>query len=965
MSDRLALIIANNEYDDPKLARLATPRHDAEALAEVLRDPAIGGFDVTLLANTTLRVVLQEIAHLYRRRKRDDLLLLYYSGHGIRDNYGDLYLAVKDTETDIVSATSINAAFMRDQLDRSRSLRKVVILDSCHSGLFARGGKALLGSQAGAGEAFAGSGYGRVILTASNAVEFAWEGDRLVGEAETSVFTHFLVEGLQTGAADLDGDGQISLDELYDYVYEQVVTSGFSKQTPQKWAQKIQGRIIIAQNPHPVVTLAELPAELQQALQSAVAWMREGAVSELERLLQGSDKGLAHAAHEALTRLADDDSRRVSAAAAQALGASPLAVPTEPSPTPSRSFVVEKAEPELELHPSLALELSVKPQAVDAGGESRWTVTLRNDGDDDLRYVTMTRGQTLLDEPFDLAVGEGRLFTFTTTYETKGNKTEQVAVTGIASNGESVRYEASANVQVHPPLVEVEIRQFFAAAGFELKPLDDPLAFLCHPASPTWERQFSAPIYARLFYGELLNREAVAALHRAAQAVPEDVAGLFAIVDSTPTDSGLIEIGALRADDVQVIPIDDAIIQRGREERREHQTLKAHLRRYLGRRRDLYNVRDPVADRLSFFGREVLAGELLSALEEGQPLALFGLRKIGKSSLLQFLRDRASFPVAYVDLQAGAELTGLYARILKSWQRSLRVKVEGIEWRPPASSSEPSAAFTAAVHDLMAQLEEIRHSARLGLFVDEVEVIVPRELEGTGSPDPNALACYLAFARTLRGLAQETDQFVLLVVGVDPWLNRINRWAGQQNPFYQFFREEYLGPLSGENCIQMVRSIGRQMGLDYSEEAVTFVAEVSGGHPFLARQLCSAAFQALGENVAREITLAQLQAAASRFVRKPDTAALLDEGGLWGEVTDSELWPPPQILENQALLISLAETEPQPEPALLAAGQNRTARERSLLELEHRAVLGRLEEMLRIQFGLFRNWIRRYKLEER
>ena len=108
-------------------------------------------------------------------------------------------------------------------------------------------------------------------------------------------------------------------------------------------------------------------------------------------------------------------------------------------------------KPELELHPSLALQLSVKPRTMDADGEATWTVTLRNDGDDDLRQVTVRRGRTLLDEPFDLAAGKGRRFTFTTTYETEGKKTEKVTVTGIASNGERVRDEVSVSVQVRPP----------------------------------------------------------------------------------------------------------------------------------------------------------------------------------------------------------------------------------------------------------------------------------------------------------------------------------------------------------------------------------------------------------------------------------------------------------------------------------------------------------------------------------
>src|SRR5687767_7656163 len=44
---RSALIIASREYQDPGLGQLRSPAHDAEALARVLGNPRIGGFDVT------------------------------------------------------------------------------------------------------------------------------------------------------------------------------------------------------------------------------------------------------------------------------------------------------------------------------------------------------------------------------------------------------------------------------------------------------------------------------------------------------------------------------------------------------------------------------------------------------------------------------------------------------------------------------------------------------------------------------------------------------------------------------------------------------------------------------------------------------------------------------------------------------------------------------------------------------
>jgi WD40 repeat protein len=114
--------------------------------------------------------------------------------------------------------------------------------------------------------------------------------------------------------------------------------------------------------------------------------------------------------------------------------------------------VLESLEPEPppELHPSFMSVLVVEPQIINAGDEAKLTFRLQNSGDDNLHHVTVRRGRTLLDEPFDMTIGQERHFTFTTTHKTEGKKTVKVTATGIASNGESVRSEASAIVQVRP-----------------------------------------------------------------------------------------------------------------------------------------------------------------------------------------------------------------------------------------------------------------------------------------------------------------------------------------------------------------------------------------------------------------------------------------------------------------------------------------------------------------------------------
>jgi outer membrane protein assembly factor BamD (BamD/ComL family) len=246
MAQRLALIIGNSVYLDSTLSRLLTPDADVGALGELLLDPERGGFDdVKVMVNMSSHLIRRAIASFFAKKTRQDLLLLYFSGHGVLDDQGQLFLAVRDTDSQLLSGTAIPASYITTEMNNSHSQRQVLVLDCCHSGAFARGTKSKIGSSVGTGTVFEGTGYGRVVLTASDATQFAWEGEHVIGQADTSLFTHYLVEGIQSGKADLDADGKITVDELYDYSYEKVVRQT-PRQTPGKWSYKEQGEIVLA-----------------------------------------------------------------------------------------------------------------------------------------------------------------------------------------------------------------------------------------------------------------------------------------------------------------------------------------------------------------------------------------------------------------------------------------------------------------------------------------------------------------------------------------------------------------------------------------------------------------------------------------------------------------------------------------------------------------------------------------------
>ncbi|MDI6098778.1 caspase family protein [Actinoplanes sp. NEAU-A12] len=278
---REALVVAVHDYADPGLSRLRAPGHDADALARVLGDQSVGGFHVRQLRNEPAHVVSEALEDFFADRDRDDLLLVYFSGHGLKDEDGTLHLAAANTKVHRLAATSVSASFVDQQMTRSRSRRIVLMLDCCYAGAFARG-LTPRGAASDLGIDRQLGGCGRAVITSSSAMEYAFEGSRLTGNGERtgpSVFTGVLVQGLETGAADRDGDGFVTLDEIYDYVYTGVreITP---HQTPCKWTFDMQGSLHIARRPAgPLAAIA--PAPVPRARRARWWWAVAGLAAGL------------------------------------------------------------------------------------------------------------------------------------------------------------------------------------------------------------------------------------------------------------------------------------------------------------------------------------------------------------------------------------------------------------------------------------------------------------------------------------------------------------------------------------------------------------------------------------------------------------------------------------------------------------------------------------------------------------
>ena len=241
-STRTALLIATDAYPDENFSLLRAPSYDADLLAEVLRDPEIGDYRVEVLLNQPSQDIRVRIDELFANASVNDLIVLYFSGHGFKDAEGRLHLATIDTRHQLSASTSVSAQFIRERIDSSRSRKVVVWLDCCYSGAFPAG---MIPKAEATVDVLAQlrpeSGRGCVVMTASTHIQYAYEP---TDACQPSVFTSAIVEGLRTGDADQDGDGWIDTVELYDYVYRWV-KERTPNQTPTHNGQ-LSGKIHVA-----------------------------------------------------------------------------------------------------------------------------------------------------------------------------------------------------------------------------------------------------------------------------------------------------------------------------------------------------------------------------------------------------------------------------------------------------------------------------------------------------------------------------------------------------------------------------------------------------------------------------------------------------------------------------------------------------------------------------------------------
>ena len=223
---RWALLVGIADYPSPAgyaMQPLKATVRDVNALATFLLDPQKGQFEpdhvFTLTdGQATRREILINLNEIARQVAPEDMVLLYFSGHGYRPNDSDsTYLIPFDFDMRDIDTTCIDFADIATKIRQMEASKVVVILDACHSGGVKPVGARTSGSS-GLVERYLTAfeqSEGRALLLSSDESEVSWE------TPENGVFTRFLLEALN-GKADANEDGIVTFTEAALYVEQAV-----------------------------------------------------------------------------------------------------------------------------------------------------------------------------------------------------------------------------------------------------------------------------------------------------------------------------------------------------------------------------------------------------------------------------------------------------------------------------------------------------------------------------------------------------------------------------------------------------------------------------------------------------------------------------------------------------------------------------------------------------------------------
>lgn len=225
-----AVLVGTAAYTNPKVSPLRWAAQDARDMADALtkqKGRLYRDVEIRLVADGGKDAALDALEWLQRSVTSRDVGLVFLSGHGHNDNYGDYWYLPRDGDPDALRRTALRSSEFKEVLSKLPG-KALMLVDTCHAAQSGAERTRSAVDASGFVSELAAADSGVVMFTSSTGKQLSVERD----EWRNGAFTEALVEALGDDKADIDRNGAVTLAELDQYLAERVKALTDGRQSP-------------------------------------------------------------------------------------------------------------------------------------------------------------------------------------------------------------------------------------------------------------------------------------------------------------------------------------------------------------------------------------------------------------------------------------------------------------------------------------------------------------------------------------------------------------------------------------------------------------------------------------------------------------------------------------------------------------------------------------------------------------
>lgn len=246
---------------------------------------------------------------------------------------------------------------------------------------------------------------------------------------------------------------------------------------------------------------------------------------------------------------------------------------------------------------------------------------------------------------------------------------------------------------------------------------------------------------------------------------------------------------------------------------------------------DLFGYMLPLKDESSFFGRQQMVARYIDAIRRCENRGIFGVRKTGKTSLLfkldRLVREQHLGFVFFYDCKSPSYRKLHWNQLLGEICDNIAKRL-GISIRKEYDEKNIIKSFRYVMKTASDR------KLKVIIMFDEIEYISFK------SPmDEHWHTEFVDFWQTIWSVQSLHRNLVFILSGVNPSVAEVDTINGIQNPLFSIVQSEYLQGLSEDDARNMIRTLGRRMGMRFEYDAIHLLYDQYNGHPMLLRLACS------------------------------------------------------------------------------------------------------------------------------